>query len=303
MREDAADDSKWTFAINIILKVLIVVLTCVALQHTSCFSVSECTHSGLVICAQVIFVAFNICLLIVLRFLIAEANLAENDSDVEALTPRFWSQFCTFCILGIMHLCYGVMYPLVSGTLISIIGLPIWTDYDGSYLKKYWKPLSGWSLLNFVPQRQCKPLEFVLELSIISLALLIFAVMHWGSASSVGLGGPLMSRVLTDLPYVSLGLTGLMILVKVYLYCKILAAGTDDSADDGRRVRFSIAKLTVKTAIYFAVFKFLDMAGPLVASPFLAIVQAQLFNDYDNSLWSKYHSEAVSKEHAGLTSC
>jgi len=304
MREDAADHSKWTLAINIILKVLIVVLTCATLQRTSCFSVSECTNSGLVICAQALFMVFNICLLIVLRFLIAEANLAGNNSDVEALTPRFWSQTGTFCILGLMHLCYGVMFPLVSGTLISIIGLPIWTDYDGTYLKKYWKPLSGWSLLNFVPQRQCNPLEFVLELSIISLALVIFAVMHCGSASScpdaVGLGALLMSRVSVHLPYVSLSLTGLIILVKAYLYCTILAAGTDESADDGRRVRFSIAKLTVKTAIYFAAFKCLDMEAPLVASPLLAIAQAQLFNDYDHSLWSKYHSalqaEAVFKE-------
>jgi len=283
MAKEAAR-SKTTWIITFLVDVLIVVLTCVVLHHMKCFSVSDCTSNGLVIAARVMFLLFNGVLLAVLCFLVSQAAHAENTSDVEALKKRLWAQLAKFGVLGFIHLCYGNLFPLVSGTLISIVGLPIWTDFDGTYLKKYWKSLSGWSFLNAMPSRQCNELEFLFDLVIISLALIIFAVLPCKSSTSC------RNFVLfRQMPYVSLSLIGLIILVRVYLYCKITAAAIDESYDDARRVRFSTIKLAVKTALLFSLFKFVGMEAPLVAAPFMTIVQAQLFTDYDASLWSKYH--------------
>lgn len=269
--------------LEIVLDVLIYAVTALTLWYLGCVSTAGCPYSGLVVATKVLFLLVNIILIGGFHYLVSQARLVEDDADEEYLQSRFRMSLGKFAANIVMHLTFGVMFPLISGVIISVVSLPLWTDYDHSYLKKYWKGMAAWSCAGLVPHQQCRRMEVISDLGVLLLVAAIAVSCHCEEVQNCSI-----PDLTSWLPIVTMSLTACVLGVQLYLLYKMHAVGTEDAKTDAGKVRFNIFKLIAKTGVYYALYAFVGMIAPLVAIPLVAVMTAPVFSDYDRSLWHKY---------------
>jgi len=279
--------------VETLVDVFIVVGSFVILKETGCTSAFKCPVSWAPLVTEVLFTVTSLVTIAVLLALMMKARSAGADEDAAALKTRFIKAVLKPCILWVMHVGMGAMFPMVSGALIALLQLPCWSDKDHVYLKEYWgMPIEGASCCGNGDEARSHFLGIIFD-----LVLLIGAVLALNMGTCVKVTKCDKPYLITYALIFFGTFNGVVLLVQFLIFCKAKKAGTDEGAGDAKKVGRKMAIHIVKFALFFAAYGFLGLLAPLIASSLTALINLPVFSNYDQSLWKRYFGADAREYH------
>jgi len=270
--------------IETLVDVFLVIGSFFVLKETGCTSAFKCPITWVPLVTEVLFTVTSVATAAVLLGLFLKAQSAGADDDAAALKTRLIKGVLKPCILWVMHVGMGAMFPMVSGTLIALLGLPFWSDKDHTYLKEYWGvPIQGSSCCGSGDEARSHFLSLFFD-----LVLLVGAVLALNMGRCVKVKNCDKPYLITYALIFFGTFNGLLLLAQVLIICKAKKAGTDEGDADAKKVGRKMGIHIVKFALFFAAYGFLGLLAPLIASTLTALINLPVFSNYDQSLWKRY---------------
>eukprot|EP00930_Biecheleria_cincta_P031087 TRINITY_DN21569_c0_g1_i2.p2 TRINITY_DN21569_c0_g1~~TRINITY_DN21569_c0_g1_i2.p2 ORF type:complete len:211 (+),score=31.17 TRINITY_DN21569_c0_g1_i2:3-635(+) len=123
------------------IDIFIFVANQVILRNIDCTSAETCAIPAVLTAARIFFTLCNTLLISVFcRQLMVAKQMEQTkqvSEDVKAMTARLKKTSIKCLILLSLHLCFGLVAPLIASSFISIVALPFWWDRDNSYWRRY----------------------------------------------------------------------------------------------------------------------------------------------------------------------